>query len=342
MTVSTGETPTLTASSSSVVLIEAETDEDAVTFSWNPYELNWSNEDVAHNEAINYILQFDQPGDNFESPEEVEVGSDLSRTFTHGELNALMNRMEYTAGQEGEVAVRLFPLLGDNQTPTYSDVVTISITPWLDKPKFATIYMVGDATASNWDAMNGMPMFRSEADPFVFTYTGFLESGALKFLQNPGQWAPQWGSDGTATGVAFRATEDDADPGTFNVPANGYYTVNLDIRKMTFSLAPYDAAGAPTYSSIGIIGGFNDWADIAPMTKSSFNPHLWSMDYSFAQSTELKFRIAEGWSMNWGAGNNSSDIYGRGSLNSPNIAVAAGNYRIIFNDLTGDYVFIKQ
>lgn len=342
VTVRTGETPTLSASTTSVVLDEEQAEEAAVVFSWSPLELAWSNPEVRNNEAVDYVLQIDTEEDNFESPETISMGSELETTYTHEQLNALLSRLELEPGQEGNIVVRLQSVLGENLPPTYSNVITMSVTPWLDQPRFATIYMVGDATANDWDATRGMPMFRTQSDPFLFIYTGYLEAGALKFLQNRGQWAPQWGNDGEG-GVAFRATESDPDPGVFTVPANGYYTVVLDTRRMTFALDPYDATGAETYNSIGIIGGFNGWSDpVVPMTKSSFNPHLWDLEYTFEEDTALKFRISEGWSVNWGSGGDAEEIYGRGAQDSPDIQLAAGSYRIRFNDLTGDYLFIPM
>ncbi|MCJ8164249.1 SusE domain-containing protein [Pontibacter sp. E15-1] len=340
--VTVGGAPTITASASEVVLVEAQAEETALTISWNPMDLTWSDPSVSHSGAVNYILQFDTEGDNFASPEEFEIGSSQEKAFTHGELNALLNRMELEPGKASTVLVRLFPHLGDNQTPVYSNTITMSLTPWLDKPKFATVYMVGDATKNGWNNPGGTPMFRSEANPFLFTYTGYLKAGALKFVQKDGLWAPQWGSDGTATGVAFRETEQDPDPGTFSVAADGYYTAALNLRNNTFTLTPYNAAGATAYSSIGLIGPFTDWSSIIPMENSTFNPHYWSLEHTFTEATEMKFRIAEDWSVNWGAGADQAAIYGKGSQNSDNIKVAAGTYRIIFNDLTGNYVLIKK
>ncbi len=343
--VSVGDAPALTASATTVVLAEAQADDAALTMTWTPLNLKWSDATVSHNTAVKYTLQFDTEEDNFASPEVVEVGSSLEKTFTHGEMNALLNRMELESGKASKVVVRLFPHVGDNQTPVYSNPIAMSVTPWLDKPKFATVYMVGDATDNGWSNPGGTPMFRSESNPFLFTYTGYLKKGMLKFVQIDGQWAPQWGSDAAGTGVAFRATEQDPDPGVFNIPADGYYTANLNLRSMTFTLTPYNAAGAKTFTSIGIIGPFTDWSSIIPMTNSPFNPHYWSLEHTFAAPTQMKFRWNTNWDENWGpAEGKESGIYGLGLPQGAgkNIEVAAGTYRIIFNDLTGNYVLIKK
>ncbi|PRY09999.1 uncharacterized protein DUF5019 [Pontibacter ummariensis] len=345
VTVTAGDAPTLNASETTVVLQEDQAEEEAITFSWTPLDVTWSDPEVSHSNAATYFLEFDTAEDNFASPQVVRVGNATERVYTAAQLNALLNQLELTPGEAGDVVVRLRTVLGDNLDPYYSNVMNITATPWLDKPNFPTVYMVGDATEFDWDAANATPVFRSTADPFTFIYTGYLQEGALKFLQNRGEWAPQWGSDGTATGVAARPTETDPDPAAFTVPADGYYTVVLDLRDNIFAIEPFDASGAEVYESIGIIGAFNEWTDpVVPLTNSEFNPHYWTTEYTFASDTELKFRIAEGWDVNWGTGAVVSEdpIYSEGVLNGPNIVVPAGTYRIIFNDLTGRYLFIEQ
>ena len=99
-----------------------------------------------------------------------------------------------------------------------------------------------------------------------------------------------------------------------------------------------------THNSIGIIGAFNGWGDIEPMRKSTIDPHLWDITHTFASDTELKFRIAPDWSVNWGAESNDTaeKTYGKGKRDGANVKVKAGTYRILFNDIDVRYIFIKQ
>jgi len=53
----------------------------------------------------------------------------------------------------------------------------IDIAPFTPYPM---IYLVGDATSIGWDIANSLPM-NATADPYVFTWTGALQAGELKF-----------------------------------------------------------------------------------------------------------------------------------------------------------------
>lgn len=333
-----GTAPVLTASSTSMVLQEEDAAKDALT-------LNWTASDYGYQAAVNYILQLDMKGNDFKAPVEAEMGSVLTKKFTVRELNSLLNRLPVKAFDNNEIEARIISSISPDLTAVNSNVITLNVSPYLTEPPYATVYMVGEATEFGWDNGKPTPMYRSEQDVFIYTYTGPLKGGPLKFLGEPGKWAPQWGNDGSG-GVAFRETEADPDPGTFNVPSTGYYTVNLDLRNMSFSITPFNASGARTFESIGIIGGLtetNNWERIVPMESTAFNPHAWKLEYTFAADTELKFRHAPNWDVNWGTDQGKeADLFGKGKQGGENIRMSAGTYLILFNDLTGHYVFIKK
>ena len=330
-----GTAPVLSASTTTLELLEENAENDAIT-------LNWTASDYGYQAAVNYILQLDMKGNNFAAPVEAPMGSVLTKKFTVRELNTLLNRLPVAAFNENEVEARVVSKISNNVTAVNSNVITMKVTPYLTEPPYATVYMVGDATQNDWDNTKATPMYRSVEDIFIYTYTGPLKAGNLKFLGVLGKWAPQWGNNGSG-GVAFRETEANPDPGTFTVPSAGYYTVNLDLRNMAFSITPYNATGAREFASVGIIGGFNGWSDIVPMQNTTFNKHAWSIQYTFANDTELKFRHAPNWDVNWGTDQGKeADPFGKGKQGGENLKVSAGTYQILFNDLTGHYVFIKK
>ena len=330
--------PTLTVSSTDLVLTEETAGEEAVI-------LNWTPADFGYHAAVNYVLEVDKVGNDFATPAEEELGYAASKTFTVGELNTIVNRVkEITGFSENEMEVRLRADVSDFVSPVYSNTVPVTITPYLQEPPYPTIYMVGDATESGWDNANPVPMFRSGVDPFLFTYTGQFKAGSLKFLAQPGLWAPQWGK--TEDGIlGFRETEDDAEPGALDeIQAEGLYNVSVSLRDNTYTVTPYEpAAGAKVYPSVGIIGIFNDWTDIEPMMSSTLNPHVWRLEYTFPADTELKFRHAPDWDVNWGGtSGKEGEVFGMAVAGGPNLKVAAGTYTILFNDLTEEYSFIPK
>ncbi|WP_214229543.1 SusE domain-containing protein [Pedobacter sp. B4-66] len=204
------------------------------------------------------------------------------------------------------------------------------------------LYMVGDASEFGWDNGNPTYMYRDETDRGSYIYTGYLNAGDFKFITVVGSWDTQYGNNGS-NGVSLKAKGSDPDPGTYKVTTAGFYTLKININAMTFSITPYSTTGATIYPSIGIIGNFNGWGDITAMSKTTFNPHIWMITQIFAADTELKFRIASGWDVNWGsAPTNKEGKYGKGVRDGSNLSVKAGTYKILFNDLTGDYIFYTK
>lgn len=330
-----GTSPQLTVVQNKQVLTEEEKADTAVTFSW-------TRPDYGYSAAVSYSVQFGKKGANFSGAKTVYLTNAQRKGYTVSELNAIAAEIGMAAFTSGDMEVRVSGEISSEITPVYSNTATVTITPYLSEPEYPVLYMVGDATEGSWDNAKGTAMFRDENDVFIYTFTGYFNAGGLKFLGVSGQWAPMWGSNGSG-GVAFRPTEPDPDPANFTVTSGGYYKVDLNLRNNTFSLTPYDASGATRYPSIGIIGAFNDWGDIAPMTNSSFNPHVWSIQYTFSSDTELKFRIGADWSVNWGAATGSeAELRGKGARDGANITMKAGTYRILFDDITAHYVFVKQ
>lgn len=204
------------------------------------------------------------------------------------------------------------------------------------------LYMVGSASEFEWDNGNPTYMFRDETNRSNYIYTGYLKAGEFKFITVPGSWATQYGNDGS-NGVKLKSKDSDPDPGTYQVAVSGYYTVKININTLTFSMTPYNTSGATTYNSIGIIGNFNDWANITAMSKTAFNSHIWTITQTITSNTELKFRIDTGWDVNWGsAAANTDGKFGQGVRDGSNLNVKPGTYKILFNDLTGDYIFYSK
>jgi hypothetical protein len=92
---------------------------------------------------------------------------------------------------------------------------------------------------------------------------------------------------------------------------------------------------------MGVIGDFNSWG--GDMEMKQVTPHNW---YVVGTVTDggLKFRANGGWEVNWGAEFTITDtnFYGKGVANGSNISVPAGTYAFYLNDITGDFVIVKQ
>lgn len=329
---------TLTASATTVTATLANENEDALTFSWSASFPGYTGK-------VTYTIQYDSTGKNFARAKDVATDDNaLEKKFTKRDINDHALNAGIAGGTAGKVDYRIKATTAQGAI-AYSNTVSVTVNTYLPEAPYATLYMVGDL--NGWNNGTPWPIFRSETNPFGYTYTGYLPAGHFKFISNPGNWTPMWGNGGGSTTLQFRPTEAAADPATFQITTAGYYTINLDVKALTISIQAYDASGATTYTgadAIGIIGSFNGWGSTDPMTTRPDNPHIWEREHTFtAASSEVKFRIGSGWSMNWGpTEENRPKLWGKGVKDGKNIIVPAGTYRILFNDLTGHYVFIKK
>ena len=241
--------------------------------------------------------------------------------------------------------------------PIYSNVVTANVKPYYIELSDADPnwwYLIGgDIADGKWgdDIPTSLfPLqpqkdyeFDKKTGDGVLVWTGYIAGNGFKLKKAPGDWDHQWGQ-GTAFG---EFVENDGGSGNISVPSAGYYTVTLKTDSHKLSV---DAAATPAnvYQTICVLGSFDSWGAGLPMnpvhTAAGVN-HDWYITMSLDANAELKFNIGN-WDTNWGAApvrKLSDGMYGFGTQNGANIVVPeAGNYLIIFNDITGYYRLIKK
>jgi len=100
------------------------------------------------------------------------------------------------------------------------------------------LYVVGSATTAGWDQTAGLPF--TEVEPHIFEITTTLIDGGMKFLEVLGQWAPQWGTNATATGeggpLIYRPTEAIPDPAEVPSPGAGTFTIRVDLTTVSYTI----------------------------------------------------------------------------------------------------------
>ena len=91
-----------------------------------------------------------------------------------------------------------------------------------------------------------------------------------------------------------------------------------------------------------LAGGFNEWATNetsqmdAVETFSGAQNHLWRYNLSIDGNYEFKFTDSGTW---WGG---DEFPYGYASTTGGNLNATAGNYTVLFNDITGAFTFIAK
>ena len=303
---------------------------------------------------VKYTLEMDIAGNNFADARVIGSTEALALNIFVKEINNLLvNTFELTPGMPADVEFRIVTTYGVNQPSLIAisqNKRTMAIIPYTPPSDIEAVYMIGNP--NGWDnSGKQVIMYRNDNEQtnLVYTYTGiFHDSGDgsayFKFASesNLGSWSTLYckGDNSTTAGVESGQITF-GDLAAFKVAA-GYYTITLDLGAMTYSIAPYDATGKPEYAVMGAIGSFCDWDNEPEMVKSSYDPHKWTLEYTFDVQTALKFRANHAWTNNWG-GQSEEFPYGVAVYDDPGSAtVPAGTYIIYFNDLTGHYAVIRK
>ena len=225
-------------------------------------------------------------------------------------------------------------------TSIYSQEIKFTATTSYVLPPVPSLkfYMIG-ALSGNWDptVAQGALFYPEGADVYTYT-TKFTGAWDLKIWGEEDLIAKNWDN---AYGCV---TDGDNSPqGTIinekaqaiSAPSAEYYTFTFDKHHMSYSWTLLDSQDPAEYTSISLIGNFNDWADDVDLTQVT--PHNWYIEHTFTtDDVEFKFRANHAWDINWGAAwtVSSEEFAAIGVGGGDNIKCAKGTYRFYINDIT--------
>jgi hypothetical protein len=305
---------------SSVVLNKATPDNTALTLTWEAV-------DYGTPTIVTYTVQFAESNTEFATPIDISSLTTTHTTISVAELNTQALALGLLPDVEGTIDVRIKSTVGAaGSEPKLSSPITIIVKPYRGLFPIVDLYLVGPGSSAGWSVNNGnMPIYRDTKDNAKQYYTGYFAAGGFKLIEQIGFWAPMYGIDGAK--VKYRATESDTDPGLFPTNTAGYYTFEINLEELTYTIVPYTGP-TTTYATIGLVGDAlpTGWDVSVPMTQSSFDAHIWKVTQTLSAG-KMKFRANNSWDVNWG--DNGGDII-----------VAAGKYDIWFDDLDGRYMFV--
>lgn len=331
----------------SVVLSSSTPDATALAVTWKDDSISeFTTVDVMY--TVQLAIGTDT---NFANPRLLSETSNLNADITHETINqaALTIGVAPQTPTQMKIRVKAVMQSTSGDVVRYSDPITITLTAY---PNFPELYLVGDATAAGWNPNNhNHPLFRDPNQSGHYIYVGYFNAGMFKMLEVKGQWQPQWGkgaSNGTLAGNPATQTND---PDVITVPTGGYYTFDVNLTNLSYTLTPYDASAAPTYHDIGLIGHATPtgWGSDTNLTQSSFNPHIWyaegfvlNQDPGGDCDCGFKFRANDSWDFDWGGNQNPPTLnYGVAIFGGKNIGVPeTGNYTVFFNDIDGRYWYV--
>ena len=121
-----------------------------------------------------------------------------------------------------------------------------------------------------------------------------------------------------------------------------FYTFKADFSTMTYKWTKLENQNPTAYEKVGLIGVGGDWVNDVDMTEVT--PHNWFIEKNFPEGS-FKIRANHEWNdaANWGFAE-GQEFSSTGKLitsgGSKDIKIAAGKYRIFFNDITLEYAII--
>ena len=169
-----GNPPTLSASvTGPLVLTIPNRNNPAITFNWTNPDYQFTT--GLNSQDVNYTLQIDTTGSNFTNPTKGEVvfSKVLSASFTVGELNSKLLAAGFVEDMSHEIEFRIKASLKNNSAIIYSNVIKMTITPFLDVlyPVPANLYITGSATPASWQCGCGEPELISQKFTKVNAFT---------------------------------------------------------------------------------------------------------------------------------------------------------------------------
>ena len=203
--------------------------------------------------------------------------------------------------------------------------------------EFDVVSIIGDATPGGW--VEDTDMEQDPEDKTQWSLRAVLTDGEMKFRAN-NDWAINWGAGAFPEGTAV---QDGA-----NIPVvAGEYFIYFNSTTGDYFFDLIEEYGA--VSIVGQSGPFGEWPSPDDggavdwfMDKDPDDGNIWTttgvqlFDFDPDEDDGIKFRADTAWTVNWGAVDFPEGV---ATQDGPNIEPVAGVYDVVFNAVTGEYVF---
>ena len=282
-----GNTLTLTASASDIVLKEQDWTSDGLTLSWS------TGSNFGTGNALEYKIEIAQADGEYTDGYVQEMGRRVYElSYTVQNLNNFVK--ENFGAESGTAATykaRVTATVTGREDLTQTSEVQFNITPY--EPVTTTLYMIGEATAGGWSVDNPTEMTRES--PGIFSWRGVLKEGDLRFITTSGKFWPGYVRDGEASdGMTlkyFAEQPEDAQDLKFNISEGRGYSITADLLNLTLSIEEADI-NEPPYSMIYFVSEANNWS-FEEMTQDPINHFIFRYGAEIGNG-QFKFGTAPG------------------------------------------------
>lgn len=321
-----GISPVLSSSASTIAPVVADSNKNAVTFSWTYPKYS------ADSASTKYVLQIDSAGRNFSKAVSRTITGSLNTTYLNKEINVILLSLGFSYNVAYNVDVRVVSSYANNNEQYKSNTLTLKMTPYVTPPVVVppaskTLVIVGNATASGWNNPVALPAQNfTMLDSVTYQGTFYLNGGG-QYLLLPvnGDWTHKYSvADNTITGLsaggAFGADLAQNFPG----PATtGMYKILIDFQRGRFTVTKINDIGL-----IYIPGDYQGWdptsAPSAGSVKNDGNYETY-INIPTGGSYQFKFTSIPSWSGTaYGSGAGAGTLSTSGSAG--NLTVPSGGY----------------
>lgn len=242
-----GTNPVLKASSTTPMVLSASNASNAaIKFEWTNPEYRF-NTGISSQDVV-YILEVDTTGANFTNPnkQQISISKDLEKNFTVKELNAVLSKMNLQENIPHQMEFRVKSTIAGDIVPLYSNVIKITITPYLDVvvpiPASGKLFITGSATPGNWMG-GGDPELASQqftqVNPSLYVINSIALNGGGSYLFVPvyGNWSNKYGFVGSGNGNNVNGDEFKAEGNDILAPAaSGNYKIEVNFKTGRFTV----------------------------------------------------------------------------------------------------------
>ncbi len=331
----TGTAPSLSATPTTLVLLQANANSDAIKFTYT------TNASFGFDAAVTYTLQISKGGTSFATASTTEVGLSktppLEKTFKVVDFNReLLKIINY--GTATPVEVRVKASVAAAAPAIYSNVITLTVTAYRDLITYAYPNALNIAGNFQGWSPGTAPQIVKQNNGGYDGFEGYIVFNAAtpEFKMVKGNDWPH-GDHGAATTnisnpLTGGGTLTASGGSNIKLPSGGagiagYYRIRANTTDLTWS---YDKINA-----WGLIGEFNNWSTSDPMTFNA-STGVWTITRDMPAG-KFKFRANNDWAINFGDSNSDfKPEYGAADI----VISAAGNYTISL-DLSagGNYAY---
>ena len=214
----------LTSTSTSVTGTLATSGQNSLTFNWNPSFAGYSG-------TVTYTLQYDSSGKNFSSPQEMAIGTSLSRPMTQAEMNTTAMNEGVAGGSTGKIEYRIKATTAQGAV-AYSNAVAVTVQTYVPLLRFYMPggYQAATGNGNDWDPTTAPEFIRDQRpaalNKLYYMYI-YLPAGAEFKVTQGRSWDVNYG--GTGGNLS-------AGGANLSVAAAGVYRISIDISTMKYDI----------------------------------------------------------------------------------------------------------